>query len=52
MKIWKLDAVGEKYDYLTPANGYDIEEIYTYDGRSHKDEWNVRKVIPDVVRKN
>ena len=51
MKIWKLDAVGEKYDYLIPANGYDIEEIYTYDGRSHKDEWNGRKVIPDVVRK-
>ena len=51
MKIWKLDAVGEKYDYLTPANGYDIEEIYTYDGRSHKDEWNGRKVIPNIVRK-
>ena len=51
MKIWKLDAVGEKYDYLIPANGYDIEEIYTYDGRSHKDEWNGRKVILDVVRK-
>ena len=48
VKVWKLDAIEEKYDCLIPVNDISIEELKTYDGRSHEGEWIGRKVVPNV----
>lgn len=44
MKIWKLRAIDEKYDDLRPVNGYSADELQSFDGRSHKEEWIPKKV--------
>ena len=48
MKIWKFGAVAERYDSLTPADGYTYEEMMSFDGRSHKNDWTCRKVVPNI----
>ena len=48
MKIWEFGAVAERYDSLTPADGYTYEEMMSFDGRSHKNDWTCRKVVPNI----
>ena len=48
MKIWKFGAVAERYDSLTPADDYTYEEMMSFDGRSHKNDWIRRKVVPNI----
>ena len=47
-KIWGIDAVAERYDSLRPENGYTYEEMMSFDGRSHKNDWTCRKVEPNI----
>ena len=47
-KIWKISAVAERYDSLRPENGYTYEEMMSFDGRSHKNDWTCRKVEPNI----
>ena len=47
-KIWEIDAVAERYDSLRPENGYTYEEMMSFDGRSHKNDWTCRKVVPNI----
>lgn len=47
-KIWEISAVAERYDSLRPENGYTYEEMMSFDGRSHKDDWTPRKVVPNI----
>ena len=47
-KIWKISAVAERYDSLRPENGYTYEEMMSFDGRTHKDNWTPRKVVPNI----
>ena len=47
-KIWEIDAVAERYDSLRPENGYTYEEMMSFDGRSHKNDWTPRKVVPNI----
>ena len=48
MKLWEFGAVAERYDSLTPADGYTYEEMMSFDGRSHKNDWTCRKVVPNI----
>ena len=48
MRIWKIDAVAERYDSLRPKNGYTYGEMMSFDGRSHKNDWTCRKVVPNI----
>ena len=44
MKIWKLDFEVDKYDNLEPINEITIDEIQTFDGRSHVKDWKTLSV--------
>lgn len=48
MKIWKIGAIAEGYDEFTMEDGYTYEEMMSFDGRSHKEDWTCRKVVPNV----
>lgn len=44
MKIWQLVLDVENYDNLLPAEGCSVEELQSYDGRAHIEEWEPIKV--------
>lgn len=44
MKIWKLNFALDDYDNLVPENEFTVEEIQTFDGRSHLSTWEPIKV--------
>lgn len=44
MKIWLLNFELDKYDNLEPINEITIDEIQTFDGRSHVKDWRVLPV--------
>lgn len=44
MKVWKMWRVNQKYDDLVPVDEYTVEEMQSYDGRSHKDSWIPKEV--------
>ncbi len=48
MKIWEIGAIEERYDGLKPKDDYTYEEMMSFDGRSHKEDWICRKVVPNV----
>ena len=48
MKIWEFGAVAERYDSLIPVDGYTYEELISFDGRSHKNDWACKKVVPNI----
>ena len=35
MKIWQLNFELDDYDNLVPINEFTVEEIQSFDGRSH-----------------
>lgn len=44
MKIWQLVFDVDNYDNLLPAEGCSVEELQSYDGRAHIEEWEPIKV--------
>lgn len=44
MKVWKMWRINHKYDDLVRTEGYTVDEMYLYDGRSHKEGWIPKKV--------
>ena len=44
MKIWQLVFDVDNYDNLLPAEGCSVEELQSYDGRAHIEEWKPIKV--------
>ena len=39
MKIWQLNFELDDYDNLVPINEFTVEEIQSFDGRSHLRQW-------------
>ena len=39
MKIWQLNFELDKYDNLIPIKDFTVEEIQSFDGRSHLSQW-------------
>jgi len=44
MKIWQLNFELDKYDNLMPEKEFTVQEIQSFDGRKHLDNWNPIKV--------
>lgn len=44
MKIWKLKFELDEYESLVPANDFSVEEIQSFDGRKHLENWKPLKV--------
>lgn len=44
MKIWHLNFELDQFDNLIPERGFTVDEIKTFDGKSHLDKWNPIKV--------
>ena len=50
MKIWQLNFELDEYDNLMPIKAFTIEEIQSFDGRSHLNQWKpipVKRMEPD-----
>lgn len=39
MKIWQLNFELDEYDNLIPIREFTVEEIQSFDGRSHLSQW-------------
>jgi hypothetical protein len=39
MKIWKLDFEVDEYESFIPEKAFTFEEIKSFDGRSHLENW-------------
>lgn len=47
MRIFELSATQEEYGWLTAKPECSVDELQTYDGRSHsKEEWIGKKAVP------
>ena len=44
MKIWQLRVEVDKYDNLIPVIPFSVEEIKSFDGRKHMENWKPIKV--------
>lgn len=40
MKIWQLNFEVDLYDNLVPVPKLSVEELQTFDGRSHLSHWS------------
>ena len=50
MKIWQLNFELDDYDNLVPINEFTVEEIQSFDGRSHLRQWKpvqVKRMEPE-----
>ncbi len=50
MKIWQLNFELDEYDNLIPVKEFTVEEIQSFDGRSHLKEWKpirVKRMEPE-----
>ena len=50
MKIWKLDFELEEYENLIPKKSFTFEEIISFDGRKHLENWkplSVKRMEPE-----
>ena len=50
MKIWKLNFEMDEFDNLIPVKEFTVDEIQSFDGRSHLDDWNsveVKRMEPE-----
>lgn len=50
MKIWQLNFDLDKYDNLIPIREFTVEEIQSFDGRSHLKQWKpiqVKRMEPE-----
>lgn len=44
MKLWKLNFELDKYDNFIPVKKFTVEEIQSFDGRSHLNQWTPVRV--------
>lgn len=44
MKIWQLNFELDEYENLIPTKEFTVEQIKSFDGRSHLSQWNPIKV--------
>jgi len=44
MKVWQMMRINQKYDDVVRTEGYTVDEMFIYDGRSHKEGWIPKKV--------
>ena len=50
MKIWKLNFEMDGFDNLIPVKEFTVDEIQSFDGRSHLNDWNsveVKRMEPE-----
>ena len=50
MKIWQLRFELDKYDNLMPLKEFTVEELQSFDGRSHLKNWSalaVKRMEPE-----
>ena len=50
MKIWQLNFELDEYDNLIPIRDFTVEEIQSFDGRSHLSQWKpiqVKRMEPE-----
>ena len=50
MKIWQLNFELDEYDNLIPIKGFTVEEMQSFDGRSHLSQWKpiqVKRMEPE-----
>lgn len=50
MKVWQLTFEVDKYDNLIPMREFTVEEIQSFDGRSHLKQWKplpVKRMEPE-----
>ena len=50
MKIWQLSFELDDYDNLVPIKEFTVEEIQSFDGRSHLRQWKpvqVKRMEPE-----
>ena len=52
MKIWKLDFKVDEYENLIPTKNFTVEEIQSFDGRRHLEQWEPLKVERMEPEKN
>lgn len=45
MRIWQLNFELDEYDNLVPLQNFTVEEIQSFDGRKHSDNWIPIQVV-------